>query len=96
LVVVYKDGTYVIIELKYKKETDNVQDSQELTAEKSRRKLKPIKSDESTILTKLAMEALSAINSKNYDWPYMSRAKKIVKIGLGVHGRGQALALVEF
>jgi hypothetical protein len=96
LVVVYKDGTYVIIELKYKKETESVQESQEPTAEKSSGNPVPTKSDVTMILTKLAAEALSAVNSKCYDWPYMDKAKRIVKIGLGVHGRGRSLALMEF
>jgi hypothetical protein len=47
-------------------------------------------------LKKLALKAISAIDSKSYLSAYMARAKqKIFKIGLGVSFKGKCLAIVE-
>jgi hypothetical protein len=45
-------------------------------------------------LEKLADEGLKAIAEKKYSQPYVSKAKKLVKIGLGVTRRGECLAKI--
>jgi hypothetical protein len=79
LVVIFDDGLYVVVELKYQKEGDT-----ELTEENFK-----------TTLTSLAEEGLKAIEKKHYLWPYLNRAKKIVKMGVGIYGRDQVLVLME-
>jgi hypothetical protein len=79
LVLIFDDGLYVVMELKYKKEADS-----DLTEEKIK-----------ITLASLAEEGLRAIENKHYLRPYLDRAKKIVKMGVGLYGRDQALALME-
>jgi hypothetical protein len=79
LVLIFDDGLYVVMELKCEKEADN-----DLTEEKLK-----------TTLTSLAEEGLKAIENKHYLRPYLDRAKKIVKMGVGIYGRDQALVLME-
>jgi hypothetical protein len=44
---------------------------------------------------KLAEEAMEAIRTKKYCEPYVTKAKQLVAIGLGVTNRGKCLALLE-
>jgi hypothetical protein len=46
------------------------------------------------LLEKLAREGLEAIEGKEYDVPYLAHARQLVRIGLGVVGRGKCLALI--
>jgi hypothetical protein len=46
-------------------------------------------------LEELADKGLKAIAEKNYSQPYVSEAKKLVKIGLGVTYRGQCLTKIR-
>jgi Holliday junction resolvase-like predicted endonuclease len=53
-------------------------------------------SDEKLVakLEELADKVLKAIAEKKYSQPYVSQAKKLVKIGLGVTYRGKCLAKI--
>ncbi|MDR1166224.1 MAG: ATP-binding protein [Deltaproteobacteria bacterium] len=72
---------YVIIELKYKNDLE----------------LNPMANDQKakTTMRKLAISALEAIDAKNYLRPYLAKAKKILRLGLGVYGRGRTEAILE-
>ncbi|MDR1111282.1 MAG: PD-(D/E)XK nuclease domain-containing protein [Deltaproteobacteria bacterium] len=50
--------------------------------------------NQARLVSRLALEALAAIEKKDYWRPFRSEAKELVKIGLGVSYRGQCLALV--
>ncbi|MDR1164884.1 MAG: ATP-binding protein [Deltaproteobacteria bacterium] len=82
IIILFGDGLYVVIELKYQKPTDP------LNPETDEEKLKDILGD-------LASKGLKAIDAKKYANPYLSRANKIIKIGLGVYHREDCLALVK-
>ncbi|MDR1297754.1 MAG: ATP-binding protein, partial [Deltaproteobacteria bacterium] len=79
MVLIFDDGLYVVMELKYKKEADT-----DLTEDELK-----------TTLIDLAENGLKAIESKHYLWPYLDRAKKIVKMGVGIYGRDQALVFIK-
>ncbi|MDR1166385.1 MAG: PD-(D/E)XK nuclease domain-containing protein, partial [Deltaproteobacteria bacterium] len=82
IIILFNDGLYVVIELKY-------QESCGLEShEKDTDKLK-------SVLLNLARQALKAIDAKKYANPYLSRAKKIIKIGLGACHREDCLALIK-
>ncbi|MDR1164614.1 MAG: ATP-binding protein [Deltaproteobacteria bacterium] len=80
LVVKFSDLTYVIIELKYLKNGE-INDA------------KQTKNEIKIITERLARKGLKAIETLNYAAPYLIDAKKIVKMGLGVYGRGHSQAL---
>jgi hypothetical protein len=46
-------------------------------------------------LLSLANKALKTINTKRYGYTYLMSEKNTAKIGLGVYGRGRALALFK-
>ncbi|MDR1308416.1 MAG: PD-(D/E)XK nuclease domain-containing protein, partial [Deltaproteobacteria bacterium] len=50
--------------------------------------------NQARLVSRLALEALAAIERKDYWRPFRSEAKELIKIGLGVSYRGQCLALV--
>jgi hypothetical protein len=53
-------------------------------------------SSQKSNLKKLALKAISAIDSKSYLTAYKARAKqKLFKIGLGVSFKGKCVAIVE-
>ncbi|MDR1166223.1 MAG: ATP-binding protein [Deltaproteobacteria bacterium] len=80
LCVIDKD-LYVVVELKFK---DNPETNPALDSLKTKAALK-----------RLAISALKAIDEKNYLRPYLAKAKKMLKLGLGVYGRGRAMAILE-
>ncbi|MDR1165467.1 MAG: ATP-binding protein [Deltaproteobacteria bacterium] len=80
IVCVIDKDLYVIVELKYRNpETHPIAVNQKIK----------------TILDRLAISALRSIDEKNYLRPYLAKAKKILKLGLGVYGRGRAIAILE-
>ncbi|MDR1166889.1 MAG: PD-(D/E)XK nuclease domain-containing protein, partial [Deltaproteobacteria bacterium] len=82
IILLFNDGLYVVIELKYQESfglENRDQDAAELKA----------------VLANLANQALKAIDAKKYANPYLSRAQKIIKIGLGVRHREECLALIK-
>ncbi|MDR1164894.1 MAG: AAA family ATPase [Deltaproteobacteria bacterium] len=82
IILLFADGLYVVIELKYQKPNDP------LAPETDEGNLK-------RFLVNLARQGLKAIDAKKYVNPYLSQAKKIIKIGLGVYHREDCLALVK-
>jgi hypothetical protein len=101
IVVVFNDGLCAVIELKYEKgEDDDPEDDDEFIAKRTKagkkKKKQGLAEEEiKLILARLADGALAAIKKKKYSLPYEGRAKKVVKIGLGVYGRGQSLAKID-
>ncbi|MDR1166982.1 MAG: AAA family ATPase [Deltaproteobacteria bacterium] len=95
LIVVFPNSLYAVIELKYNVgkigdiRADTSTNAKEAVEEKSER----IPAD-NLLLRKLANNALIAIRDKKYWAPFEKKAKKLVKIGIGVSYRGQCLALV--
>ncbi|MDR1164979.1 MAG: ATP-binding protein [Deltaproteobacteria bacterium] len=81
LVVKFNDGLYVIIELKYRQ-------AEKETDSLSEDKIKDI-------TKRLAEKGLKAIEDINYATPYIVDAKKILKMGLGIYGRGRSQALLK-
>ncbi|MDR1166740.1 MAG: ATP-binding protein [Deltaproteobacteria bacterium] len=81
ILCVIDNDLYVIIELKFKNDPE----------------LNPTPNDQKakTTMRKLAISALEAIDVKNYLRPYLAKAKKILKLGLGVYGRGRCEAILE-
>ncbi|MDR1166739.1 MAG: PD-(D/E)XK nuclease domain-containing protein [Deltaproteobacteria bacterium] len=81
ILCVIDDDLYVIVELKYK-------DIPERHAMAIDQKAK-------TVMRRLAISALKATDAKSYLRPYLAKAKKILKLGLGVYGRGRCEAILE-
>jgi hypothetical protein len=94
MVVVFDDGLRAVIELKYEKGADD--DPEEEGTKVARRKKRPgpTEAEISKIQATLAQDALAAIDKKKYAQPYEGRSKKVIKIGLGIYGRGRSLALM--
>ncbi|MDR1164887.1 MAG: ATP-binding protein [Deltaproteobacteria bacterium] len=82
IILFFNDGLYVVIELKYQK--PEISKNVETDPEKLKK-----------ILENLATLGLKSIEEKKYANAYLSRAKKIIKIGLGVYHRGDSLALIK-
>ncbi|MDR1164891.1 MAG: ATP-binding protein [Deltaproteobacteria bacterium] len=80
ILCVIGDDLYVIVELKYKD-----QDTHPL---RLNQKIK-------TAMERLAISALKTIDAKHYLRPYLTKATKILKLGLGVYGRGHSMAILE-
>ncbi|MDR1164557.1 MAG: ATP-binding protein [Deltaproteobacteria bacterium] len=80
ILCVIGDDLYVIVELKFK-------DPKTHPAKVSRKT--------KTAMEKLAISALETIDAKSYLRPYLAKAKKILKLGLGVYGRGRVMAILE-
>ncbi|MDR1167211.1 MAG: ATP-binding protein [Deltaproteobacteria bacterium] len=80
IVCVIDDELYVIVELKYRKS---------LT--------RPATIDQKikNVMRGLAISALETIDEKKYMRPYLAKAKKILRLGLGIYGRGHAMAILE-
>jgi hypothetical protein len=57
---------------------------------------KPTETEIAELQRKLANEALKAIDAKKYPLPYQAKAKQIIKIGLGIYGRGHSLAIIKY
>jgi hypothetical protein len=57
----------------------------------------PSNSDEKIgqLLDAKADEALRAIGAKNYGAPYRARGNPIIEVGVGVYGKGKALAKIK-
>ncbi|MDR1166537.1 MAG: hypothetical protein LBO66_11865, partial [Deltaproteobacteria bacterium] len=57
----------------------------------------PVANDQKAKITlrRLAISALEAIDAKSYLRPYLDKANKILKLGLGVYGRGRSEAILE-
>ncbi|MDR1166778.1 MAG: ATP-binding protein [Deltaproteobacteria bacterium] len=81
ILLVIGEDLYIIVELKYK-------DNLELESVGDNHKIK-------TAMEKLAIYAIKTIDAKNYLRPYLAKAKKILKLGLGVYGRGRVVAILE-
>ncbi|MDR1166225.1 MAG: ATP-binding protein [Deltaproteobacteria bacterium] len=81
IVCVIDKDLYVVVELKHK---DNPETNPALDSRKTK-----------TALKRLAISSLKSIDAKNYLRPYLAKAKKILKLGLGVYGRGRAMAILE-
>jgi hypothetical protein len=81
IICVIDEDLYVIVELKYKDMpvTHSVDDNHKTKIS----------------MEKLAIFALKTIDAKNYLRPYLAKAKKTLRLGLGVCGRGRALAILE-
>jgi hypothetical protein len=98
LVIIFDDGLYAVIELKYEKLIEHGPEIAKAAGTKTREISKSSKPNDgmaADLQAKLAKEALSAIAKKKYLRPYWAKAKRIVKIDLGIYGRGQCLALAE-
>jgi hypothetical protein len=50
---------------------------------------------DSSTMKRLAILALETIRQKKYARPYLADAKKILRLGVGILGRGRALAILE-
>jgi hypothetical protein len=100
MVVVFNDGLCAVIELKYDKgDEEDLEDDGKFAARgkkaaKKKKKPGPAEAEILKTLTQMANDALAAIEKKKYADPYEGRAKKVIKIGLGVYGRGQCLAKI--
>ncbi|MDR1165517.1 MAG: ATP-binding protein [Deltaproteobacteria bacterium] len=81
ILCVIDNDLYVVVELKYK---DNPEIHPMSVSQKTK-----------NALERLAISALKTIDAKNYLRPYLAKAKKILKLGLGVYGRGRAMAILE-
>jgi hypothetical protein len=95
IVVVFDDGLYAVIELKYEKGEEDDPGSRKTKAAKSTRNFAKTEEEINKKMAKMANDALKAIHSKKYPRPYESRAKKVIKIGLGIYGRGKSLAIIK-
>ncbi|MDR1110817.1 MAG: hypothetical protein LBP92_09055 [Deltaproteobacteria bacterium] len=96
MVVVFDDGLCAAIGLKYEKGVDDDDpDGEGNIVARRKKKPGPTKTEIKTIQTKLAQDALAAIDGKEYPRPYGSLARRVTRIGLGVYGRRQSLALME-
>ncbi|MDR1166650.1 MAG: ATP-binding protein [Deltaproteobacteria bacterium] len=95
IVIIFNDGARAVIELKYETSDDDDpgNDENELAGRKTR--TGPSEEEIRKILTKLALLALDAIENKKYAQPYEGQAKDIIKIGLGIYGRGRSLAIIK-
>jgi hypothetical protein len=79
LVLVFADGLCVVMELKYKRGEEPGLPEDRIQK----------------TLAGLADGGLKAIQRKRYCWPYLEKARRIVKIGIGIYGRGHVLAKME-
>ncbi|MDR1109217.1 MAG: AAA family ATPase [Deltaproteobacteria bacterium] len=79
LVLRMPDGQCAILELKYAKATNDI--------DQSPKKKK-------ALMAKKAKEALEAIAAKKYAVPYQAHHDSIMSIGIGVYGRGECLVLL--
>ncbi|MDR1110180.1 MAG: AAA family ATPase [Deltaproteobacteria bacterium] len=95
IVVVFDEGLYAVIELKYEKGEDGDPENEGDKVAKRRKKPGPSEAEIMRTLTKMAQDALTVITDKEYPRPYEHRAKEVIKIGLGIYGRGQSLAKIE-
>ncbi|MDR1308994.1 MAG: AAA family ATPase [Deltaproteobacteria bacterium] len=95
IVVVFDDGLHAVIALKYEKGVDDDPDGEGNIVARRKKRPGPTKTEVKTIQTRLAQDALAAIDGKEYPRPHGSRARRVIKIGLGIYGRGQSLALME-
>ncbi|MDR1166089.1 MAG: AAA family ATPase [Deltaproteobacteria bacterium] len=106
LLLIFEDGLYVVVEMKYKKETqeENMDKEIEVKNEDKRKarntkktRLVSLKSskDIEGELKKLALDGLAAIRRLGYGDPYFSEANKLLKMGVGVFGRGDSRVLLE-
>jgi hypothetical protein len=94
IAVVFDDGLCAVIGLKYEKGEDDDPDGGRGVIARRKRKPGPTKAEIGRIQARLAQAALAAIDGKGYPRPYESRARKVIRIGLGIYGRGQSLALM--
>ncbi|MDR1109264.1 MAG: PD-(D/E)XK nuclease domain-containing protein [Deltaproteobacteria bacterium] len=94
MVVVFDDGLCAVIELKYEKGEDDDPVEEEMKVARRKKRPGPTEAETEKILAKLAQDALAAINKKKYAQPYEGRAWTVIKIGLGIYGRGRSLALM--
>jgi hypothetical protein len=81
IICVIDNDLYVIVELKYQiKPESNPADIDQLAE---------------TTMRRLAIFALETIDAKKYLRPYLAKAKKILRLGLGVCGRGRTVAILD-
>jgi hypothetical protein len=80
IILTFDDGLKVIIEIKYKK-------SFEVS--------KIVEDKDLSAMKRLAILALETIRQKKYARPYLADARKILRMGVGVLGRGRALVILE-
>jgi hypothetical protein len=80
VITFFDDSLFAVIELKFSYD-DSYEDMEDVNLDRT--------------VKKLAEEAMEAIRTKKYCEPYVTKAKQLVAIGLGVTNRGKCLALLE-